>query len=225
MKDKPYINAVGALMYISVATRSDIAHTVGVLCRFNANPGPHYWKAVLHLFRYLQGTKDLKLTFTPTSSPELFTTYSDADHGGNPDNGKSTTGYALKMGTGVVSWSSKLQPLVALSTTEAEYVAATSSGSECLWMRSLFTELGYDMSKSSLMCLDNQSALTVAKNPEHHGRMKHMDLRYFWLRDVVEKGLIRLEYIPTDDMVADILTKSLHRLKVLEAQKQLGLFR
>ena len=224
MKDIPYINAVGALMYLSVATRPDISHSVGVLCRYNSNPGPAHWKAVKHLFRYLQGTKDLKLTYAPSSSPELFTTFSDADHGGNPDTGKSTTGYALKMGSGVVSWSSKLQPLVALSTTEAEYVAATSSGAECIWMRSLLSELGYDMSGSSLMRLDNQSALAVAKNPEHHGRMKHMDLRYFWLRDVVEKGLIRLEYVHTDDMVADVLTKSLARVKVLEAQKQLGLF-
>jgi len=224
MSQVPYINAVGALMYLSVATRPDIAYSVSVLCRFSSNPGMVHWKAVKHLFRYLQGSKDLKLTYSPSSSSEFFTTYSDADHGGNPDTGKSTTGYAVKIGTGAVSWSSKLQSMVALSTTEAEYIAATSSAMECLWMRSFLSELGYSVDGPSLMCMDNQSAVQVAKNPEHHGRMKHLDLRYFWLRDVVERRDVRLEYIPTGQMVADVLTKALGRIKVEEAQRQLGLF-
>jgi hypothetical protein len=109
MRDKPYVSAVGALMYLAIATRPDIAHTVGVLCRFMSKPGPAHWKAAKHLFRYLRGSVDYRLTYAPDpSSSQLFTTYSDADHGGNPDNGRSTSAYVVKMGTGAVSWMSRL---------------------------------------------------------------------------------------------------------------------
>jgi hypothetical protein len=97
MRTVPYINAVGALMYLAIATRPDIAYTVNVLRRFSSNPGVEHWKAVKHLFRYLKGTVDLKLTYSPTSSQELFTTYTDADHAGNPDNGRSTSGYCWRL--------------------------------------------------------------------------------------------------------------------------------
>ena len=110
MRQYPYISVVGSLMYLAVTTRPDIAYAAGVLARFNSNPGPAHWQAAN-------------------------ITYSDADHGGNPDNGKSTGGYVVKIGSGVVSWSSKLQPLVALSTTEAEHISAVEAGKEILWMR------------------------------------------------------------------------------------------
>jgi hypothetical protein len=217
---------VGSLMYLAVATHPDIAYAVGVLARFSKNPGLAHWKAVKHLFRYLKGTMDLKLTYAPDpSSPELFTTFSDADHAGNPDNGRSTGGYVVKMGTGAISWSSRLQGIVALSTTEAEYVAATSAGQEILWLRNLFQEMGYPVSGPSTLLLDSASALAVAKNPEHHGRMKHLDLRFYWLRDEVDKGAISLKHVGTAAMAADILTKALGRVKVMEMLEMLGLKR
>jgi len=210
-------------MYLAVATRPDISYAVGVLARFSKNPGLQHWKAVKHLFRYLKGTMDLKLTYAPDpDSDELFTTYSDADHGGNPDNGRSTGGYVVKMGTGAVSWSSRLQSIVALSTTEAEYVASTSAGQEILWFRNLFHEFGYDLTSSSSLHIDSRSALSVAKNPEHHGRMKHLDLRFYWLRNEVEKGTISVVHVQTDAMPADILTKALARVKVEEMVSMLG---
>ena len=124
-----------------------------------------------HLFCYLQGTLDYKLTYSPDPlSSSLFTTFSDADHDGCKDSGYSTGADIVKMGTGAVSWRSKLQSIVALSTTEAEYVAAVSAGTEICWFRNLFTELGFNLSSSpSPLFIDNQSALAVAKNPEHHG--------------------------------------------------------
>ena len=226
MRSVPYLQAVGSLMYLAVATRPDIAFAVGVLARFSKNPGLAHWKAVKHVFHYLKGNMDLKLTYAPgQSSSELFTTYSDADHAGNPDNGRSTGGYVVKMGTGAISWSSRLQGIVSLSTTEAEYVAATSAGQEILWLRNLFKEIGYPISGPSALYLDSASALAVAKNPEHHGRMKHLDLRFYWLRDEVEKGTISLGHVSTSAMPADILTKALGRVKVLEMQEMLGLKR
>jgi hypothetical protein len=224
MRSVPYLQAVGALMYLAIATRPDISYSVGVLARFSKNPGPQHWKAVKHLFRYLKGTVDYKLTYSPSpSTSALFTAYTDADHAGNPDNGRSTSGYIVKMGSGAISWSSRLQGIVALSTTEAEFVAATSAGQEILWLRNLFSELGYKLDTPTTLHIDNRSALCVAKNPEHHGRMKHLDLRYYWLRDEVEKREIELEHLGTDQMPADIMTKALGRIKVGEMVRLIGL--
>ena len=175
MDKVPYLGAVGSLMYLATCTRPDIAYAVSVLARFNASPGKAHWQAVKHLFRYLKGTLDLKLTYGPSDDKELFVTYSDADYAGDDDTMRSTGAYVLKMGTGAVDWSSKLQTVVAQSTTEAEYVAAVQAGRDIAWMRNLLLELGYDLSNSpSTLFMDNNSAIAVAKNPEHHGRLKHI---------------------------------------------------
>ena len=129
----------------------------------------------------------------------------------------------VKIGTGAVSWSSKLQTLVALSTTEAEHIAAVEAGKEIIWMRQLMGELGYTTSGPSVLRMDNQSAISVSKNPEHHGRMKHLALRLFWLRDAVQEGVISPTFVPTCDMVADIFTKALDRLKTQKFVDMLGL--
>jgi hypothetical protein len=210
----PYLSAVGTLQYLATSTRPDISFTVGVLARFNSNPGIQHWNAVKHLFRYLKGTLNYKLVYGPTDSSQLFITYTDADHGGNPDNGRSTSGYAVVIGGAAVSWSSRLQPIVTLSTTEAEYIAAVEAGKELIWMRNLLTEFGYTHSSASHLLIDNNSAVTVSKNPEHHGRMKHLDLRSHWLRDTVEAGFIAPIHIPTTLQAADILTKPLKRQKI-----------
>jgi hypothetical protein len=223
MKDIPYIHAVGSLMYLAVATRPDIAYTVGVLARFNHNPGKAHWLAVKHLFRYLKGTLDLGLTYSPSPVKELFVSYSDSDHGGDKSTGKSTGAYIVKMGTGAISWQSKLQTIVTLSTTEAEYIAAVSAGQEILWLRNLFEELGYPQETSSSLYLDNQSAIAVARDPEHHGRMKHLDLRTYWLRQEVDSGKIKVGHVPTTEMPADLLTKALSKPKVEYLRKMLGL--
>ena len=130
----------------------------------------------------------------------------------------------LKVGTGAVDWSSKLQPIVTLSSTEAEYVTAVEAGKEVLWMRNLLTELGYPIEgKPSVLHVDNNSAISVARNPEHFGRIKHLDLRFYWLRDMVQAGLISPQFCPTAQMPADILTKALPRPKVAEMRALLGL--
>jgi hypothetical protein len=224
MRNKPYVSAVGALMYLAIATRTDIAHAVGVLCHFMSKPGPAHWKAAKHLFRYLRGSIDYCLTCTPDpSSSQLFTTYSDADHGGNLDNARSASAYVVKMGTGTVSWMSRLQFIDALSTTEAEFISAVSAGLEMVWMRSFLNKLGYSFNPPLLLLVENQSAIQAACNPEHHRRMKHLNLRFFWLRDMVNSGIIAVRYIPTTDMAADLLTKVLACVKVTAALPQLGL--
>ena len=130
----------------------------------------------------------------------------------------------VKIGTGAVDWSSKLQSIVTLSSTEAEYVAAVEAGKEIAWLCHLITELGYSVAKkSSTLYMDNNSAISVAKNPEHFGRLKHLDLRFYWLRDMCEAGSINPVYCPTAVMPADILTKPLQRIKVATQRGLLGL--
>jgi len=203
---KQYMSVVGSLLYLATATRPDISYTVGVLARYNSKPGMSHWKATRHLLRYLKGTMNHSLTFGPsTDHSELFKTYSDADHGGDKSTGKSTGAYVVKMGTGAISWRSKLQPMVTLSTTEAEYISAVAAGQEIVWLRNLFSELGYQVQgTSSTLFVDNMSAISVAKNPEHHGRIKHLDLRFYWLRDEVNSGKITIQHCPTLEMPADI---------------------
>ena len=157
----------------------------------------------------------------PTSK-DLLTIMCDADHGGNKDNGRSTTGYMIKVGSGVVSWCSKLQSVVTLSSTEAEYVASNVTGKEVCALRSLLHGLGYKVRSPSEMIVDNQSAIQVAKNPEHHGRMKQLDHSYHWLREKVAYGVLMPVYLPTEDNAADMLTKSLTKPKVEQFREIMG---
>lgn len=209
---------------LSIATRPDISYAVGVLCRYNANPGPKHWAAVKHLLRYLNRTKDLKLHYAPDSSTEPFTTYSDADLGGNVDNSRSTAGFLVKVGTGVVHWGSKLQRHTSLSTTESEYTTASAAGCELMWMRYFLEEVGYDMSKPSLLKMDSASAIQVAKNPEHISTMKHVHRCYNWIREKVEETKeIRIAHVPGADNPADIFTKPLRKPKFTQFRDMLGL--
>ena len=223
MSSVPYLSAVGSLSFAALFTRPDIAFAVGYLACFNSNPGPAHWLAVKHLFRYMKGTLDYKLVYRPDPLQQSFLSYSDADFAGDKDNGKSTGGYVIKLGTGAISWSSKLQSIVTLSTTEAEYISGVETGKEMLWTRNILSEFGYTVDGASPLLMDNQSAINVSKNPEHHGRMKHLDLRFYWLRDTVESGLITPSYIPTSEMAADILTKALPLGKLDNCRKLMGL--
>lgn len=203
-----YISAVGCLLYLATQTRPDISYTVGLLARFNSNPGEAHWKAVKHLMRYIKGTLDFCLTYSKSASlPHPFIVYTDADHGSCADSGKSTGGYLVMSGC-PVSWRSKLQTTVSLSTSEAEYVAGVEAGKELKWVHHLLSELIFPASGPSPLLMD-KSAIAVSKNPEYHGHMKHLDLAHYWLRDEVAKGSIHVEYIPTGDQLADILTKAL----------------
>jgi len=126
----PYLSAIGTLQYLATMTRADIAYVVVLLARFSSNPGPKDWQAVKHLFRYLKGTLEYKLTYSDELGSDIFTAYCDAAHGDCKDSGHSTGGYLTMMAGGAIGWSSKLQGTVALSTTEAEYIAAVEAGKE-----------------------------------------------------------------------------------------------
>jgi hypothetical protein len=129
----------------------------------------------------------------------------------------------VKIGTGAISLSSKLQSIVTLSTTEAEYMAAVEAGKEIVWLRQFLSELRYSDHGALVLRMDNQPAISVSENPEHHGQMEHLDLQFYWLRDCVEGGVIKPLFLPTQEMPADILTKPLDRLKVQKCRELMRL--
>lgn len=210
MKNVPYASAVGSLMYAMVCTRPDIAHAVGLVSRFLSNPGREHWNAVKWIMRYLKGTVDMKLGFGDDKA--VLVGYSDSDMAGDIDSRKSTSGYMVTFAGGAVSWQSRLQKCVALSTTEAEFIAVTEACKELLWMKRFVCQLGFSQKKYALYC-DSQSAIHLAKNSTFHAKSKHIDVRYFWIRDVLDAKLLELEKIHTDDNGSDMMTKALPRGK------------
>jgi hypothetical protein len=208
MEAVPYREAVGSLMYLMVGTRPDIAYSVSVASRYLSNPGPKHWLGVKRIMRYLKGTIDYGLCFSFSEKVELVG-FSDADWAGDLDSRKSTTGYVFTLSGGPVSWTSKRQNTVALSSTEAEYMAVTMTGREAVWLRTLLQQLGFTMSRPTLIHVDNQSCTALAQNPVHHQRTKHIDIQHHFVRELVSEKVIELKYVPTEENIADVFTKGL----------------
>jgi transposase InsO family protein len=220
MQHVPYASAVGSLMYAMVCTRPDIAHAISTVSRFVSNPGRPHWEAVKWILRYLRGSTKLKLCFG--GSKPVLVAYTDSDMAGDVGSRKSTSGYLVTYAGGAVSWQSKLQKCVALSSTEAEYIAATEAAKELLWLKRFVIELGFDQGKYVLLC-DNQSAIHLCKNASLHFKSKHVDVRYHWIRDVLHKKEIYVEKVHTDDNGADMLTKVMSKGKLQACCKIAGM--
>jgi|SRR5579871_5521089 len=220
-----YQGAVGALMYLMLGTRPEIAFPISVASRYAANPTDNHISAVKRILRYLKGTLNYELVFRGSVSPLVG--YTDADWAGDKDTRRSTSGYTFNIGSGAISWSSKRQPTVALSTCEAEYMAQTQAAKEAIWLKGLLVELS-DMHNNELnpsaviLYGDNQGAIALAKNPVFHGRTKHIDIQHHFVREKVDSGDICLEYIPTEQQIADGLTKPLPRDRFEAFRKALG---
>jgi len=220
MRDVPYCKAVGALNWAMLATCPDIAYAIATVVRFGANPGPMHWEAIKRIFRYLAGTCDLCLSYSKTRC--ILKGYADAD-GSMAEDRHTISGYAFLINGGVVSWSSKHQEIVSLSTTESKYVAAMHGMKEGLWLKSLLSEIFGPFSSPITLFSDNQVAIVLTHDHQYHVCTKHIDVRYHWIRWVVEEGAMCLVYCPTNDMVADALTKALPSPKVKHFATCLGL--
>ncbi|CAL5374326.1 unnamed protein product [Camellia sinensis] len=221
----PYANAVGSLMYAMMCTRPDICYAVGLVSRYQSNPGRAHWKAVKRILRYLRGTADYTLCYQ--SSDLHLVGYCDADWGGDLDERKSTSGYAFMLSDGAISWSSKKQSCIALSTMEAEFVACSSAVQEAVWLRRFLQHLDVVTHTSDPVTIhcDSMAALAYAKDPKYHGRTKHIDVRFIFIRDILAQKEVILEHIPTSRMVADPLTKPIARDVYLTHVRALGLRR
>ena len=175
-----YQSAIGSLMYLSVGTRSDITFAVNNVAKFSERPTNQHWTAVKRIMRYLRGTVNFGLLYGKQGSSTTVG-FSDANWAGDLDDRKSTSGYLFQIGGCAVSWRSKKQTCVALSTAEAEYMALASAAQEAVWMRQLTTELGNGQKGATTIFEDNQSAIRMAKNPQFHGRSKHIGIKYHYI--------------------------------------------
>ena len=203
-----YQSAVGSLMYAMIGSRPDIAFAVSAVSQYSTNPGPTHWTAVRRIFRYLSGTRSHGLMY----GNGYCEGYTDADWGASEDR-KSIGGYTFLINGASVSWASKKQASVALSSTKAEFMALTEGPKEALWLGELLGDLGalkHRQEIQKLVC-DNQGAIALTQNPEYHARTKHIDIRYHFIRQHVDEGSIELIYCPTHENTADIFTKPLPR--------------
>lgn len=218
-----YRRIVGSLCYL-VHTRPDLAFAVGYVSRFIERPTEEHMMAVKRILRYVAGTTHYGLHYKRKTKETRLVGYSDSDLAGDIDTRNSTSGTLFFLGNCLVSWQSLKQRVVALSSCEAEYVAATTAATQGIWLARLLGELhGREAGAVELM-VDSKSALALAKNPVFHERSKHIDLRYhFIIRDCLEDGSISTSYISTSDQLADILTKSLGRVKFQELRAKIGM--
>jgi len=210
MRDKPYRAILGSVMWGQLATRPDLSFAVSLLSRFQAAPGIDHWKALMHVVGYIKNTLDYGLTYrrdadlTPTA-------FVDADYGGCRDTRRSTSRYVFLMAGAPVTWSSKRQSTVALSTVEAEYVAMSRCAQQMVWMQAWLGEVGIDYSTPGVIEGDNRGAIALTKNTKDHGKVKHIDIRHHYIRELVESGAVVVEQVPSADNAADLFTKPLSR--------------
>jgi hypothetical protein len=226
-----YMEMVGTLLYAAISTRPDIAFAVGLLTRFMQEPLKRHEKAAERVFRYLAGTKSIGLVYgrnrdgTIDDAKDLaagkfdVSVFCDADWAGDKATRKSTTGWMAKVGGDLVSWASKKQRTVALSSTEAELYAESAAFQELLWQRGLLTELGLLAPGPSVARGDNQSTLAVTKNGIKGERTKHVDIRHCFVTDCIENGDVKLEWVETKNQQADIFTKALPAPQFLALRK------
>lgn len=214
-----YSQLVGSLMYLSTCTRPDISQAVGGLARYMAKPTVTHWQTAKGVLRYLAGTADYGITFGRSVG---LSAYCDADYAGDIDTRRSTTGYVFILNGGAISWSSRLQQTVAASTTEAEYMAAAFAIKEALWMRKLLSDLQLSIDTIPIKA-DNQSAIKLLKNPVFSMRSKHIDVIYHFARERVARKEVSFQYIKTEEMVADTLTKAVPANKFKFCRDIMGL--
>jgi hypothetical protein len=217
----PYRELIGSLMFAATVSCPDIAYSVNKLAQYSSNPGRGHWELAKRILRYLFTTRARELKLG--GEWLMLNAYCDADFAGDTDDRKSVGGYAVFFGVGAVSWSSRKQPTVALSSTEAEYIALSEAAREVKWVRSFLEELGIKNDLPTTIYEDNQAAIAYATTQRTLRRMKHIDVKYHFTRHLIETGIIKLEYKSTEHMVADIFTKPLPISIHLYLTEELGL--
>jgi len=218
-----YQSAVGSLMYAMLGTRPDIAYAVSVVSRFASNPNTTHMNAVKRILKYLKETIHLGLVYHGSLQPLIG--YTDSDFAGDPHTRRSTSGYVFNLGSAAISWSSKRQATVSLSSCEAEYIGQTNATKEAVWLQAFLRQLQPDKDPgvgATVIYADNQGAIALAKNQVFHGRTKHIEMHYHFVREKISDGTVELRYISTSEQVADGLTKALCRDKFQAFRRAVG---
>lgn len=214
---RQYRGMLGSLIYIMTCTRPDISWIVSKLSQHMSNPKEKHMVAVKHVYRYLKGTKNFELCYSKSDTKPELMGFSDADWANDPEDRKSTTGYCFSLNKdgAIVSWKTRKQPTVALSTCEAEYVALAATIQEAFYLKQLLKDIDPSFQHTTTTIFeDNQGTIRLAKNPVNRQRSKHVDIKYHFIRSSVMEGNVDLVYCPTESMVADVFTKSATRAKI-----------
>jgi hypothetical protein len=219
-----YRQMIGSLMFLAQYARPDISYAVSALSQFNKDPSIHHFRAVKHLLRYIQATKDLSIVFNGNFSNSLIG-YSDASYANNPDDRKSTSGILFFIANGIISFQSSKQSVIAMSTMESEYMALSEAAKEAIFLLKLLRSLKFDANQPVLIKTDSESALDHVKNNVKHARTKHIDIRHHFIRSACSDGHVTLQHVPSASQIADVLTKPLGTTKHAEAIKMLNLVR
>ncbi|KAD2804715.1 hypothetical protein E3N88_38092 [Mikania micrantha] len=212
---------IGCLQYLT-HTRPDLSYSVGYVSRFMQSPKETHKQALKQILRYVKGSTNLGLWYERKGNKTLYG-YSDSSYSIDKDDGRSTSGLVFYYDGAPVAWNSQKQGTVALSSCEAEFMAATSAACQAIWLQRLLAEILGEKEEKVTIKVDNQSALALMRNPVFHGRSKHIDTRYHFIRECVEDGRIDVKHVSGTEQKADILTKALPRLKHEEMKKKLGL--
>ena len=216
-----YKQLVGSLMYLT-ATRPDMMFIICLISRYMAKPMEIHLQTAKRALRYLKGTVNYGIHYKRGEDGEVLA-FTDSDYAGDMDYKKSTSGYVFLMGSSAVSWCSKKQPIVTLSTTKAEFVAAAVCVCQGIWIKRILKELGHaDTSCMTIMC-DNSSTIKLSKNPMMHGRSKHIDVRFHFLRNLTKEGTIALTHCGSKDQIADIMTMPLKLEEFLKLRRLIGI--
>jgi hypothetical protein len=211
MTQYPYRQLIGSLMYAAITIRPDIAYIVNQLAQFCEDPGEKHWQAAKKVLRYLSATRRFGISFSggDKESANTLIAFSDADYARDIDTRRSTSGFLFMLNGGVVSYCSRKQKCTARSTMESEYIAASEGASEAVFLRRLLSQIGVTQSSPTPFYCDNQAAISLVHNPEHHSRAKHIDVRYHFIREQQANGIINITHVPSESQLADILTKPL----------------
>lgn len=214
---------IGSLMYLSV-TRPDIVFVVCLLSKFMTDPKSSHMAAAKRVLRYVMGTKDLGVFYRRNAggTENELEVYTDNDYAGDVEDRRSTSGYVFLLSGGAVAWSSKKQPIATLSTTEAEYVAAAACACHSIWMKRIPESIGSFTCTSVKIHCDNSSTIKLSKNPILHGRTKHIDVKFHFLRELVKEGTVELIFCGTKEQIADIMTKPLKLESFVKMRSMLG---
>ena len=211
---------IGSLLY-ETTTRPNIMQVVGLVARFQSAPKETHMKEVKRIFRYLKGTLDFGLWY-PKEEDFTLTAYTDVDWVGSIDDRKSTSGGAFFLGKFLVSWISKKQPSISLSTTEDEYIIVSSCCTQVIWMKQTLENLQVKYDHPILLNCDNINAINLSKNLFMHSKTKHIPIKYHFLRDHVTQKIVKIVYLDTKEQIADIFTKPLPRSTFQNLRHKLG---
>ena len=217
-----YRSAIGVLLYIATNTRPDIAIATSILSRKISNPTQADWEEVKRVFRYLKHTRNYQLKLgaaNQESNQNILTGYADANWAGNANDRKSNSGYLFLLFGGCISWASRKQQCVSLSSTEAEYVALSEACQEGIWISRLLKD--FQINSKLVMFEDNQSCLKLLDSENVSNRTKHIDTRYHFAKEMKRNGTTNFKYCPTEHMLADMLTKPLDAVRIHELASKL----